>query len=122
MIPSNLYVYRGPKQEFYKYSWVPKLNKDGTRSGWRKIEEPVPELKQIQQALLNVIEKVAVFPNNIFGVKGRSAIDNALYHRDQEIVISLDIKDCFQHTSPANIYPNLGGISTALVENILNFC
>lgn len=48
----------------------------------RLIETPSVSLKQIQRIIKNDLNKIQV-PNNVFsGVKGRSYVDNASFHKD----------------------------------------
>ena len=62
----------------------------------RNIVAPNKALKQIQKLILsNLLEKIKL-PKCVFGgVKGRSIIGNAKQHKDEEYLLSIDIKNFF---------------------------
>lgn len=65
------------------------------RGGYRKITEPVEDLKIIQTALA---EELSLYPlhNCVHGfVKERSPITNALQHKSKRYVLNIDIKNFF---------------------------
>ena len=87
-------------QRFYRYFEIPKLS-----GGTRKIAEPLPSLKQIQNWLLqNILNRCqpsryakAFFP-------GRSIKENARFHCQQSHVLALDLEDFFNSIDAAKVY------------------
>lgn len=76
---------------FYRSFRIPKKN-----GGFRKIEEPLPDLKYVQNWILkNILEKQSVSDYAKAFVKGRSIKHNARFHRSQKVVVTVDIKDFF---------------------------
>lgn len=74
---------------------------------WRHIDNPTSELKAIQKAINKGILKKAMLnlPAGILGgIAGKSVKDNAIPHTKQEMVITLDLKDCFPRTSHRKVY------------------
>lgn len=83
---------------------------------WRHIDNPTAELKEIQKRINKLILRDYILqlpPNIIGGVKDKTIIDNAKIHVNQEMVLTLDIKDCYPNTSNSRIYD--------LWKNILGF-
>lgn len=73
------------------------LKKSG---GVRKIDEPLPNLKIIQRWILeNILYKINVSPYAKGFVPGRSIRENARFHRDQDMVLTIDIKNFFPSLS-----------------------
>lgn len=88
------------QKNFYRTFSVPK------HSGkMRKIDEPLPLLKEIQTYILkNILEKV---PCSIYSKaykKGYSIKENAKFHRNQKVLIKMDIEDYFPSLSEAKVY------------------
>src|SRR3990167_2978730 len=81
----------------YKFWKIPKyLHKKIV--GYRTIEEPIPELKVKQKELVKFLESKIIFPSYVFGVRGTSAIDNAKYHQNAQVIIKIDILSFFPST------------------------
>jgi retron-type reverse transcriptase len=78
----------------YKVFWIPKPN--GTK---RMIEEPQPELKEIQRALLPVLSEFPLHPT-VYGLGGsdRCAVANAKAHVLHRVIVKMDIKQFFPNT------------------------
>ncbi|RYD56630.1 MAG: RNA-directed DNA polymerase [Sphingobacteriales bacterium] len=62
----------------------------------RKIDEPLPSLKEIQTWILtNILYKLDCSKYSKAYKKKNSIKTNAKFHRDQDVVLSLDVKDYF---------------------------
>lgn len=62
----------------------------------RDIAEPLPSLKEIQYWILNeILLKLEVSKYSKAYVKGSSIKQNAKFHRNQRVVLTMDIKDYF---------------------------
>lgn len=90
-------ILKSMSRDLYNRYKIPKM-KDGQLTGWRIIEEPVPELKKVQREL---IQTFSTFPihSAAHGVTGTSNTTNAEVHVDSTIIIKLDIKDFFTNTT-----------------------
>lgn len=80
--------------------------KDKKTGKWRHITNPKGELKRIQKKIYTSILKkhMLLLPEGIIGgVAGKSIKSNATPHLQQEMVVTLDIKDCFPKTTSAKI-------------------
>lgn len=87
-------------QEHY-YRDFTILKKSG---GTRQISEPLPNLKTVQRWILdNLLHKIAPSPFAKGFVPGKSIKENARFHRKQEMVLCLDVKDFFPSISPPTI-------------------
>lgn len=76
-------------------------------SKWRHIDNPVGELKIVQQKIYHNLLAPAIknLPEGMVGgVSGKSIIDNARPHTNQKIVARIDLKDCFPKISNKKIY------------------
>ncbi len=74
---------------------------------WRHIDNPFWELKKIQKKInKKILRDVMIqLPANIIGgVKGKSIKDNAARHINQEMMLTVDIKNCFPRTRHKAIY------------------
>ncbi len=95
------YVYSASNQpkSFYRTFYIPKKN--GKK---RKIDEPLPSLKEIQYWILEEIlynDKISPYAKAY--IKGKSVKDNARFHKNQKKVLTIDIKDFF----PSIKYPRV---------------
>ncbi len=92
---------------FYREFKIPKSNGES-----RTISEPLPDLKFVQHwILINILEKVAVSPYAKAFVKRRGVKENARFHRGQNVVLTMDIKDFFPSVNihdVVDIFTNLG--------------
>lgn len=80
------------------------LRRLGT-SKWRHIDNPLPELKFIQKRIDQRILRRIELPSTMFGaISGRTIRDNALFHRRQPLIVTLDLKDCFPSTNNRMVY------------------
>lgn len=83
-------------EHFYRSYKIPKRNGKS-----RKITEPLPSLKEIQSwILVNILENIPVHPAAKAYQKGLSIHDNARFHRSQELVLKIDIKNFFPSITP----------------------
>ena len=77
--------------KFYRTFDIPKKN-----GKVRRIDEPLPDLKYVQTWILNnVLSSIQVSPYAKAFVKGRNAKENARFHRNQKVVITMDVQDFF---------------------------
>ncbi|MFZ6723418.1 retron St85 family RNA-directed DNA polymerase [Undibacterium sp. Ji49W] len=85
--------------KFYR-SFSVKKNSGGER----QIDEPLPNLKLVQRWILeNILYRLEPSPFAKAFVPGRSIKDNAKFHRNKPMVLTLDIKDFFPSISSARI-------------------
>lgn len=112
------------------YDPFDRLQKKGSTRKWRHIDNPTGDIKKTQKlinkrilnkALLSLPEEV------IGGVKGKSTKDNANKHLGQEIVVNIDIRDCFPNTSNDGIFQvwknvlGCGSQNAALLTQLTSF-
>ncbi|MED4354325.1 retron St85 family RNA-directed DNA polymerase [Schinkia azotoformans] len=92
---------------FYRYFRISKKN-----GGYRKIAEPLPNLKLIQRWILEeILNKYKVSEFAKAYRKNVSLRENAKFHRKQSKVLSLDIKDFFgsiKHIEVFYLFKTLG--------------
>jgi RNA-directed DNA polymerase len=73
----------------------------------RRIDKPRDSLKRIQRAIHELVMEAADFPSYVYGgIKGRSARQFAVRHRNKSCVIRLDINEFFP------------SITALMVENV----
>lgn len=97
---SYVYAASNAPEHFYRKFQIPKK-----AGGVRQITEPLPSLKEIQRWVLdNVLDKLEVSPYAKAYIKGKSIKDNVRFHRNQKMVLSLDIKDFFGNLSANMVY------------------
>jgi RNA-directed DNA polymerase len=78
---------------------------DKKSGGTRKIAEPLPSLKEIQRWVLdNILYKCEPSKFAKGFIPKTSIRDNARFHRKQELVLSLDIKDFFSSVKIGRVY------------------
>ncbi len=76
---------------FYRYFEIRKKN-----GGKRNIAEPLPSLKEIQHWILkNILYKVPVSKHCKSYVPKIGIRNNAYFHRNQDVVLSIDVKNFF---------------------------
>lgn len=103
------YIYAASNQpeKFYRTFFIPKKNGE-----WRKIDEPLPSLKEIQNWIYQeILCNVKISPYAKAYVKGKSIKDNARFHKKQKKVLSMDIKDFFPSIGfkkVLNVFRNIG--------------
>lgn len=84
---------------FYKQHKIPKKNKS-----IRILNEPLPSLKEIQYWILNnILNKIQISRYTKSYTSGRNIKDHVKYHKGQDFVLTLDIKDFFGNIKFANV-------------------
>ncbi|MCC7139888.1 MAG: RNA-directed DNA polymerase [Planctomycetes bacterium] len=92
---------------------------------WRHIDDPVPELKRIQRALVRGLLRPIPLPAFFCGsVSGRSPVDAIKPHVGRPSILALDLRDFFPRTSHKRVYrawtrvvgcsPEIAGVLTQL--------
>lgn len=97
---SELYEIANDPARFYKTYYIPKHN-----GGLRRIDSPKTELKNIQKWILTDI--LSYSPCSKYAkayVKNKSIRDNAQFHQNQKIVLTLDVKDFFSSITENHIF------------------
>lgn len=118
--PIYVYAVSNSPQNFYHCYQIPKKN--GKK---RNISEPLPNLKEIQRWILeNVLYKFEVSPYAKAYIKGKSIKDNVRFHRRQKKVLSLDIKDFYNHLTDWMVYQLFieAGYSESVAMMLTNLC
>ncbi len=88
------------QEKFYRKFSIPKKNGEK-----RMILEPLPTLKDIQKwILVNILDKIKVHPTSKAYLKGHSIKDNAKFHKNQNKVLNLDIKNFFGTITEKKVY------------------
>jgi len=103
-------------ENFYRYYRIPKKN-----SGFREIREPLPSLKEIQQWILqNILYRLECSPYAKAYKNGSSIKENARFHKNQSVVLSLDLKDYFPSITIEKVIAFFGSLGyTSLVTDYL---
>jgi len=71
----------------------------------RPIDNPLQDLKWIQQRIYRRLLKPICFPSHILGaVRNRSVMDNAERHLASNLLVTLDVRQCFPSITNAHIY------------------
>lgn len=74
----------------------------------RHIDNPVHELKVVQRAIGRRVLSRWVPPYGMFGaVPGRTLLDNARMHVGREVLVTVDVKDCFPSITNQLVYSAL---------------
>lgn len=105
---------------FYKQHKIPKKNKS-----IRILNEPLPSLKEIQHWILkNILNKIQISRYTKSYTSGRNIKDHVKYHKGQDFVLTLDIKDFFgniKYTTINQLFFNLG-YSTYVSSLLAKLC
>ena len=118
--PLYVYAVSNSPHNFYHCYQIPKKN-----GGKRNISEPLPNLKEIQRWILeNILYKFELSPYAKAYIKGKSIKDNVRFHRRQKKVLSLDIKDFYDHLTDWLVYQLFVevGYSEAVAMMLTNLC
>jgi len=95
-----LYKISNSPRLFYRKFKVPKK-----RGGSRVISEPLPTLKEIQNWILKeILNNVKVHPCAKAFKKKSSIVSNAKFHRNQKVLLSIDIESFFPSVNIAKVY------------------
>lgn len=81
--------------------------KDDGKVKIRHIDNPRGELKNIQSRVnKRLLRKVMIsMPQGMIGgISGKSVLDNAMEHVSQEVVVTIDLRDCFPKTSHTRVF------------------
>ncbi len=71
----------------------------------RPIDNPLQNLKWIQQRIYRRLIKPICFPTHILGaVSGRSVMDNAERHLASALLVTLDVRQCFPSITNVHVY------------------
>lgn len=94
-------------KKFYRTFCLPKNN-----GGVRKISEPLPDLKYVQQWILReILYKVKCSPYAKAYIPGSKLVDNARFHKKQVQVLKLDVRHFFDELKQGkilNVFLSLG--------------
>jgi RNA-directed DNA polymerase len=105
---------------FYRTFNVKKVN-----GGVRTIKEPLPSLKEIQKwILVNILNKISISPYSKAYYRKRSIRDHARYHKNQKILVTMDVEKFFDNISFEKIlgvFINLG-YSTKVSQLLSKLC
>ena len=118
----NEYVFAASNSPslFYRNYEIPKKN-----GGTRKISEPLPSLKEIQRWILdNILTKIEISVYAKAYVKKKSIKENARFHKRQEILLSLDVKEFFDSITSDKVYKVFSslGYQEDIVVMLTNLC
>lgn len=113
------YIKKAVLYPSYFYRTFRILKRNGNQ---RTLQEPLPSLKEIQDwILVNLLYEI---PINRFAkayIPNRNLIDNVKYHRNKQVVVSLDIQDFFSsisRNSIENIFLRIGYSSN--ISNLIS--
>ena len=93
--------------------------------GERHIDEPEPDLKCIQRWILDdILTHLPVSPYAKAYIQGSSIRDNARFHRNQETVLTVDIKDFFPSIRRKSVFFvfRKAGYSDTVAAFLANLC
>lgn len=92
---------------------------------WRHIDNPKPDLKSVQGAILNVLRNVEL-PEHMYGAKrGGSVQDHARVHENQPCILALDLRNCFPkttHTQVHRVFIDRVGCSPTIARLLTQLC
>jgi RNA-directed DNA polymerase len=118
--PQYLYGASNSPSKYYRIFHIDKKN-----GGKRRISEPLPSLKEIQQWILKEILYKCNFSDYAKAFIRKSSIrNNAKFHKKQNKVLSMDIRNFFESITSYKVYMffyNLG-YSTQVSGLITNLC
>ena len=115
-----MYAVTNSPCNFYRYYQISKKN-----CGKRNIAEPLPNLKEIQRWILdNILYRFEVSPYAKAYIRNKSIKDNVRFHRRQKKVLSLDIKDFYEHLTDWMVYQLFieVGYSESVAMILTNLC
>lgn len=95
-----LYSMANGAKAFYRSFRIPKSN-----GKMRQISAPLPLLKDVQAFILSeILGKIPCHPCAKAYIKKHSLKDNAKFHRNQEKLLKIDIKDYFPSLKTERVY------------------
>ncbi len=87
-------------EKSYKFRNIPKKN----GKGFRKISEPYPLLKSIQESIHRLLREISVSDHAHCGIQKKSNLTNARNHCHKGMIYSLDFKDFFPSIKHNRVY------------------
>jgi RNA-directed DNA polymerase len=118
--PQYLYGASNSPKKYYRVFHIDKKNGEK-----RRISEPLPSLKEIQQWIMKAILYKCNFSDYAKAFIRKSSIrKNAKFHKKQNKVLSIDIRNFFESISSYKVYVffNRLGYSTQVSGLITNLC
>ena len=119
--PTYVYAVSNSPHNFYHCYQISKKN-----GGKRSISEPLPtNLKEIQRWILeNILYRFEVSPYAKAYIKDKSIKDNVRFHRRQRKVLSLDVKNFYDHLTDWMVYQLFieVGYSESVAMMLTNLC
>lgn len=98
---NNLFRIKCKNNNDYNLQYRPYIEKNPKD---RLIEAPNYTVKVIQKKIKKYLDYIE-YPNNVFsGIKGRSYIDNALYHIESNYFLKMDLSKFFPNTCREKIF------------------
>jgi len=75
------------------------------QGGYRRIIAPHSNIKKIQNWIkINILDKVEVHPVATGFVKGKSILDNAKFHKDENVILNIDLENFFETITEKRVY------------------
>lgn len=88
-----------PSDFYYQFD-IPKKS-----GGFRRIDSPSKDLVFVQEYILDsILENLEIHSKATGFFKGRSIALNASFHKNQEMVLCIDLKDFFPNVSRKEVY------------------
>ena len=85
--------------------------------GMREIAEPLPDLKAVQNWILtNILNYTSVSKYAKAYVKNQSIKSNARFHREQKVLVSMDVKDFFPSIKIEDVFKIF--VNLGYIENV----
>ena len=103
--PERLHILARTAGSFYDPFDRPQVKPD--RIKWRHIDNPLGDMKALQRTVNKKLLRPAMLDlpvGMVGGVAGRSVRDNAVPHVGQEMVVNLDIRDCYPTTGHERVF------------------
>lgn len=97
---------------------------------WRHIDNPTDPLKSLQKKINQKILRSVMLSlpiQMVGGIPGKSIKDSAKYHTKKEMVITLDLRDCFPDINNKKVYSvwfeslNMGRRNATLLTQLTTF-
>lgn len=75
------------------------------RGGYRKIVAPFSDLKRLQNWIkINILDKIEISKNATGFCKGKSILDNAKMHENQDVILNVDLLNFFESITEKRVY------------------
>ncbi|MDD5537441.1 MAG: reverse transcriptase family protein [Candidatus Omnitrophica bacterium] len=118
--PSSLQSLLANKRKYYSVFFLPKK-----KGGSREITPSKGLLKTLQYRIKSLLDARIKWPPYLHGgIKGRSVLTNADRHVGHQMVVNLDIKDCFPSTTDQKVKDALlsFGLDNDLAQLVTDIC